>query len=639
MGQESILRDSIDQPESRIFVESIVGENLRARREACRSLRQEVEYALQLSESGPSDDGRLFNSNLRDRMVEILRSIDNLHFTVESLFACSMVHLGENVFNEAFGNLLTWIDVSLGQLSSSLQDISIYLTHRRYRNASSGFPVQQWTAKRRLRLSEIHLDYPDTLRAINCVVSDYFEFIRAAFLGKSRFPGLVHPVVVVGRGDTFSWEQFNEPDATPIYIYRKSFSQEILKDDTPYISLFMQTKGLADPTKVIRYGTHLINTSRVVSPRFFPVMMRYSPLLAHELFHPILRLSEVIFKAHDEITDFSGDMGKESLAGGLKRDYGSGLVDLTLRRITLESIMSGFLRRTYLCAKSANQLPSFSAEDFSYCLDNGRAKRIGFPKSSKFFHIASHDRDYLLAQKSEMFIGEILADLCGLVVANQSYLSALATNGYFTDASAYRLEQGRIVDLNFGEGEHPPMIVRLNILLRVARELGFSQTAQRIEDRLGVIGWQGRSNGLYEALWNVWEKWWSNPRTQEIYWELLSIFQERTKMSDLYRSCVILKFGEGQKVSVFDEDRLSQAFSVIVDRVASGKVHWDDMHHIKREIERRAKIDLPKDFRLRPSDLINAMWSNILDEEYQVCGRKRLQWRLALCNIEGGKGE
>jgi len=532
---------------------------------------------------------------------------------------------GQIWYRDAFMYWLLWIEDSLGQLSESLQDITSSITHRRYRNASSATLFHSAPPSPKMRLSEVHLDYADTYRVINSIVGSYYNALPRRVLPACRYGNISQPIVVISRGRTFSWEPLSDKLETPIYIYNPAIGKHAFRDNVSYIEKLTDVDNLISPRSLRLYARYMVSLSRVVGPRYFPVVLRYAPLMAHELFHPIIRIAEIIAETRPRLTTLSGKVWEREF-NSLSKKYGAAVTWLTLHRLALEHSVFSFLK---------NQYPAG-------LVDTSRSQpghiRFGFrPAKIKVRQRADQNtaRTIVLENKAFTFTRELMADLAGLAVAHQSYVASLIFSRDLEDGSGFTMDNdGALYDRFFGVSTHPPMKVRAEILIQISEELGFKKSAILLRAMMDDKGAPSIACEVSDKLWNIWDgEWWDRQDVRQLIYDIIAYMQRHTARTPLYSSCSRARGG----IRYYDEELLHKAFDVIVDLVHSNQITWD-ARFIRQRLGSIRGLRLPSNMRLEISDVLNAMWYSYLMGGDENAPPARLQWRLALRKNFGGDG-
>ncbi|MCP4580374.1 MAG: hypothetical protein GY839_02055 [candidate division Zixibacteria bacterium] len=646
---------------TRTKIRNMIAENFRYRREACSYLLQEVIYTKEMCTVSNHLKYKYFQNlkiqaeNLEKALVSICDQIDSIFQEWYNIKSEDKNYREGKWFNNTFITMLNWIDNSISSLSGTMQDISNSLIHRRFRNASSSSIFLPAFNSPRMRLSEVHIDYADTFRGITSLAQDYFYSTKDKYFPSNKYKDreISSPVIVVSRGENFCWRPFYDLKQIPVFIQgEKAFSYMIKNDslDDLYNNQIIDN-ALAITNCLKDYTEYMINFSKVEAPRYFPVMIRYSSLLAHELFHPIIRVAELIFESNFGFDDqlLKKNYFKRSdfkKVNKVEKDFGKSMSDLVFARANLQTNICDFLLNLY-CLKNNTRTKKYNQGFEAYIKPNYCKNDIDSDYNLSMKEQIWDDtiKDYdprFFERKAKKFANELIADICGLIVAQQSYIYALICMGINDNASILTFDKNpRVIDRRFPVTNHPPLIVRVNILLEIAKEMGLKETVKKAQ-RL-IEGFQ-KDSVFYELnsnIWEIWkENWWLKDDTQACYKDIIRNICGSTDYSHIYEACST----KGQyNIPQFNENWLSKIFRVLADRIDNNKIYWDDMLGLKEIIEKEIykdnkdeiKFENPGKFRLMASDIINALWFKTLDNKKEDCERQRLQWRLALAKSQG----
>lgn len=630
-----------DQSLHRSHITDIMSENYRSRYESCLFLYQEVQYGKIMYDMFKNEPGYNF-STLGPRLNALHETISRLLNHLKDIFKgfdyydnCDSVQW----FNRSFLHSVAWLDSCTAELGRAIQDTANSISYRRYRSATAISLSQVQNDNKRMRLSEIHIDYPDTFWAIESLVDDYFERIKTSFFPKSfkEYSNLSSPILVLARGQQFSFEPFAVKGKVPIVVYKPKIEGEqadtgeqagaeksepdgesvyernnndiyrhIKSNDGREIIDMVDLKRLTPYTEFRTYIKYMIQLSRVVAPRSFPIMIRYSPLLAHELSHAIIRVLDLLLGQY--VSWKRKSKNKKFIKGSLntiKKVHGEAIKDILSHYHSLTETLFVFIYDYIKGVKKANGL-SFN-EDKEY-----RSIRAIAPKYSK----------------------EILADICGLILGGQSYVYALLHqimsefNTLSGDGTAKLNDE---ISKVMSNPTHPPTIVRIRILLSVCHELGFVKCVERVEEQLKGFFINTSFTGNPDETWSIWkDKWWDSSKVRKVCKSLIVTLINSMALSPLYLNC--FKWDHKKPYACyFYEDKLEDFFELMVNDIIDKKILvWDDVGDLEEKLKASGINEILGHFKLRPSDMVNVLFYTLMSDGHKDCGRHRVAWRIAL---------
>jgi hypothetical protein len=611
-------------------VENLMVENFRIRKEAIDYLKREIEYTKRYCIARQNHDEKGHFKSDRARLKLLADGINRLEIQLIDLFG--------NVDDKGDGNgrywpapsysfVLCWIDHTMQQLNKILHDIMVSLTQRRFRNASSSHPFHLQPPVRRMRLSEAHIVYPDTIYAIESIADDFFNRIKASYLTSHIFKNMTRPIMAVARGRRYCLEECFPQDSIPIFVYSRSFGELVEKEiDIKYL-LFLASpfKITVEPQLLGRYCSYLYGLSSVLTPRYFPVMIRYSCLLAHELFHPIVTITEIIHTADNSYAKAKGDERREKYEQ-LEKEYGFAIADLFYDRIKAKNSIKNFLK-----------LSLFGKYDKK---NNWIASRgIYFKNASTVLPKGYKNLpEEVLDEMATAYTRELISDLAALILC-PSFLPALACSENLEGIWNIKLLNNDYLHYEGDYGRnlptHPPIIIRIKILIKICRQIGLSETAQFTEDLVNkMIEGEPMGERVFNKIWDIWEKDWWNKADKMIN-NLLIHLRSAIDGTPLYQDSLIQK--DINEPPIIAEKQIAEILQIIIDRAEKSDVYLDDINSTiinlareNKEKNKENKIGVRSSFKLRPSDILAAIWRKLLDERYKDYEPKRLQWRLML---------
>lgn len=640
---------------SRSHISSLLVENYRARSEALQFISHEVRFARKWCATRLARSEAHFWRCFQQRFELLDQSIACLTQHINSaysFFGEQAERTSQDWNNRTYSFWQNWADASLAMLGTVLQDSAVSAAQRRYRSASSATLFQTVRPATRLRLSEVHLDYPDTLRAITSVVDDYFARIRVKYLpgGMHMFDLATRPIVAVSRGRSFCLESFCGVNEVPLFLFDKNHLDDITANAHENVYNGALLRNLKGFPHINRYISMQYSFSSVVTPRYFPVMIRYSALLSHELFHPVVKAAEVI---HAGDPRFSNKDEEQLSAAFEKRcaNHGPALATLAQDRLRLQSSIRRFLRSVVKAYRDVHEIDHAAVATESASADEESVARRSFvfyfdtpstdsSKTEKGTDSSDATLDRFAQSASErcakQYAREFLTDLAGFYIS-PSYLLALTCSENKEDISRYYLDdENRLVDIGLGWvwDEHPPMIVRIELLCHLAESIGFVRLAKKARSLWKEHHGQSPSADIHQAVLDVWMQGWlrskpaeDNPPNRDLVLDIFKNIADEMPLSTVMKSA--MSSGPNSGLPWFDESRLTDWFETLITHIESGKVHW--------KADNALRTFFGHDFcseeedQLWPSDILNALWYRLTSRRFNQTSRKRLQWRLALC--------
>ena len=629
-------------------IEDYLAENYRYRTEALHFLYQEVEYGERLSELAlKHKPDSVFRRNTDLRIKALRDALNSLAYHMEAVFK-GYLDFGVPFYqweNRAFLAYLGAVDQSIATLGQVIQATASSLIFRRFRGASALVQAPPQNSHPSMRLSEVHLDYPDTVRGISGLVDHYFTTIQRELLPEGRFLKMAPPIVQIAQGRSFSFEYFCDLRLTPIVIHR-SFSADpeskdpgydprpdlIWRDETRYIRRLIQRTGPIQrrsreagvggflgagrgnkttrednelpllPEELRVYAKYLIQFSRIVAPRYFPVMIRYAPVLLHELMHPILAISEIVGQQVQDLCE-GAPYGKVRIyAKQSDKEFGAPLRVLHNHVIAVQNSLHRVL--VALAKDSAKKTRQWSTRKL----------------------LTSWNRSKVARAVSV----ELLADLGALTAGKISYLGALLFHGY-TDNELFYLS-----NLSIAELKHPPPIVRYRALLEIARKMGFDLSADKLETLLQNYLRSSEHEFAINNMWEIWRKHWWSRVSETLVPEIIAFFDDCFAPTSIERYCKESPEDGTGLIPRYDEKRLHSIYDIFLGWIDKNRLIWDDPERLHRKLVKLAdkenwKKHGLKDVVLERADVMNILWKHLLFDSDRE-GRQRLQWRLALAN-------
>jgi hypothetical protein len=636
----------------RTHIASLTVEGCRSTYEAFRFIEQEIHYTKKVCGLQRDPDNRQypFFGNLSSQVVLMERALEQLR---QVALLPKYEQLGKETDDASLAELdlerLRMVRDSLDLISATLQDVQNAVTQRRFRNSSAMSLVQVQLPHKRMRLSEVHLDFADTYRAIYSLADRYASRCISPYFSNAVLEEAGLPTIVVSRGEAFCLELFSvRVNDFPVFldpatkIVADKSQERSTSSDLQKALVFQEIVDRISVPELTEYFKYLVGFSRVVTPRFFPVMIRYAPLLAHELFHLVVRSAELIADSNS-YRFFSSEVD-----GNLpETDFGGPMCKLAVDFQALSDSLFRFLSDTYYVVNteecSHGNDPSAAVGRHGVCIKehidsykfffggdgtNGRDRLDTLCLANQRMLTSFKNR---LEEKARQFAVELLADICALIVT-PSYLPALICHSYGDSFSVISLHEDKEAeDRYFQDVGHPPMPVRANILQELARTMGFTRLADRTAQLIEDWNAEPAVKRAYLETWNTWRmKWWENKETQALIGDIVVSFRSAVHSSWLYFEC------SGQNRTV-DQDKLECAFDEICSWVQKGQLIWDNKTSVR---ERMAAVlgadELEGKFELEISDVMDAMWYKLLADKYEMDERQRLQWRLVLSKNFGG---
>jgi hypothetical protein len=582
-------------------IRSMLHESYRSLDESLLFLAQEVSYAKLACLQNPSFKS-ISTKELEIRLVTIEKLLDQTRIHLDSVFASVVSRQRPaTMTNKAFALFIAKVRLSMVHASRALQDASNAEVYSRYRHLTPESMNKPRMPQSRARLSEIHLDYPDTFRAISNVLSDYFGKLSTHYCKGLVREEIVRPMLVLARGENYQFESFSWAPSVPLFLVKqKKFYGKIASGDLKgmHEDFGADKLLLGQLLHCFRSEMHL---GRVVCPRYFPTMIRYLPLMCHELMHPIIRLVSMM-----DVIGISPE--SDRVPSRMRR--------LRFVRGVLQVALNKFLNEQ-------GRLGTLFLESYSRRLNK-----------YEYYLLHGGAEGNLLTKTAEYHSNEILADACALLITKESYIYSLMFHLGVDARSDYLGSQrprelvDKIIDDNFSD-PHPPSVVRIYFLIHLLRSIGLPRAADRAENQMDRFLDGSPMKAGYEAAWKFWQDWWLSTGEALLGGLISDSIESQASHSPLY--CAMRIKDKSSKYGyAFNEEKLELAQSVISNRILTNRIIWDAPLEIKRELEIAVDISLPDDFVIQPSDVIGAMWYRILHENVPLTLRQRLQWRLCL---------
>ncbi len=613
-------------------IDSFVGENYRFRHDACEYLLDEVEYGLRLCECAEKEAHSGHYELMTVRLNGFKDALHKLSGHLQAAFIPPASYRNMEPFksgrrmwyNRAFLMYTALIDSSLSLLGKSINDALTSTLNRRYKRppVSVQSPGDAWHIP--FRLADSHLEYSDTFRGVEGILTECFGTIADRMIPDAK--KLPPPILVVARGPSFSFEFFDEDRGLPIFMLpdppgADGCADKVANDDWEYFDMIIHALELVESDENMRkltsrhikdvtaYLSNVLMFSRVVTPRYFPVMIRYSPLLIHELFHSFQWLSEQVTTQYNELMSDEAnveiDVRPEERAGEFNEVFGPGLIEFDQTYNSLRASIEDFLpvlaHRLALAGSKLNTIDIMS----KFVTENVAAK---------------------LAK-------ELISDLGALVVGHQAYAAALVYHSFVDGlvAAPDRVRGDKLID------DHPAHIVRAEVMIQLLYDMGFENSSESLREKLKETIYSTKMGCYHENYWDIWDKlWWSLETTQRLIRKSMREFQRMFKPSLLYVACfsetIDAPFGFR-----YDETLLEGSFDLYLSKIENNEVVWDDGPGQVKELGARFQEYFDKEvadeFTLQPSDLTNIMWYHMINDKQVSNRRLRLQWRLTLKHL------
>jgi hypothetical protein len=261
----------------------------------------------------------------------------------------------------------------------------------------------------RYALSEVHPEYPGTIRVIEILNYEYYHAVKPFYENRKTIP----PLLAIGSASRFIHNPF------PI-----SKNNEVLyPKDAPARD----------------YTTDVINFSWISLPRWAPIQIRFLPALAHEAAHTITHL---LNDAHEQCANLLAAGKSDLLTDQLRREYGSPVVELF--HMTLDLLND--LTHLYYTLRSGNRRLRSQIRDRLLV-----RPRRSYPASD--------------AEAAADCLGEFVADIVALVVAGPSMIACLPVAAFPVYHGLKRLADPERSSI------HPPTASRLDLLMGLWRTI------------------------------------------------------------------------------------------------------------------------------------------------------------------------
>lgn len=590
-------------------VEHILAETYRSLHEAESFLKIEIDFGKYLRRAAEDPDSTYYQ-HLEKRIDAIAQALETIKKQINTLVG---PNLDSKHRNATFACSLLWIKTSLGEISRALQDTANSRVFRRHRSASALSLFQTKRDSSRIRLSEVHLDYSETLRAVGAIVADYDSRLRDGLLVTEQYKNLAPPIVTIARGTSYCLESFDISMSVPSFVYdEQKLASIVYQDDESKLKDHMNRRLISDPQCIIDYFNALVPFSRIIAPRYHPVMIRYASILAHELFHYIINLV-------DQLTWFATDnKGRVDLSLLEQHSdiFGPPMIETTKMRQLLAGTLGRFLEQEYL---------------------EGEIRLRKFGK--QHWELDKNKLEGLLKKRATTYANEILADICGIVLGGEAFLYSMTCDSAIDYLSYFRSEESDgdrkdIFDPSMLFSHHPPRIVRVLIIIKAARQLGYSNACNRALRLLEDIESETSLHEGYVNSTQIWHRWWdlrepesSDQRaTAKFMKETIDYLFHQIKKSQLRQACT--------KDGRIEQDYAEQAYNAICSELDEGSpyVNTKSLH---ARLPKEVREELRDDFELTASDVMSALWHELLASS-KPKPRRRLNWRLFLSKNFGG---
>ncbi len=614
------LGSKLDRTVEYSRVSTVLCENYRYRNEALQFLMQEVQFGLRLCENLERRELTQFYITLETRCRKMETALECLSAHLEVAFRGPEKMDSDPKYwhSRAFFEYLSLIDRSTGAIAQSIQATANSVVYRRYRGPSGASQFRVVHKGRKVRLSEVHLDYSDTLRGVEALVGHYFSAIQRAYLPESRFGTLCPPILIVASGRSFSFQYFHNTRGTPVVSLRdpsrpgkdaaemRTLEQELRANDYEAIrrlsgSRMGYPEGPGGPRNVnetLALAQQIMTLSRIVAPRFFPVTVRYAPVLIHELFHPVLYISQLVAYDCQEKSESLSDSQVPSTFREVGKVYGRGIRSLAELQLRLSNAIEAPLSRI---ARVAGLTTRY--DRFYY--------------AGKFYR-----------QGTAMSIAnEILADLGSLVLGNISYLCAHFFSCYSGVGRSY-LNDPMIANM-----DHPPPMARFRIMSGIAKQMGYGRVAATLDKMFEGSFSSSREEHSKRVYLDIWEEELINVCQSDLFPDIVNYFSQFTKPTKFFATFREKTDESNPYIYRYREADLLKGLKRLTDRIDDQKLSWDEPGDVAK-IMGVAGNGRSTRRRISPTDTMNAMWVQLLFSSPKT-GRKRLQWRIALNNDQG----
>lgn len=406
---------------------------IRSIREQREFLLHELEYTrlLCLEYSNSTDrffaDGLLWIENMKEYLT---------HFKSRDF---------EKLINEhQFWDLYITHTQQLSSVAQAFQNATQQHIARRRRSFRIGAPVDY----SHFSLAEIHPDFADAVRSIEAVNNRIHDVLHSYFHHLTAIP----PILAVSAYEDFSLVKFPQPP----WIYNVMYQQN---DE-------LSTK----------YIGWVLTLSWISMPRWSPVQLRYSALLAHEHFHRVMMLCEV---CDERISRLNIRESKESklLTQTLSRMegvFGSHIIELSEAYDRL--------------LKSVTIYVSERGKDLSSFLLPTEIGGWPFPLGHTLNKVLRRSM-LTIAKRTAR---EFMCDLFGLVLLGPAYVWSL-----FYRISNFKHFNNDMASKALNISTHPPSILRLEMLFMLLENVGFEELAHQMRESLRLV-WNKNVNQKYE---------------------------------------------------------------------------------------------------------------------------------------------
>lgn len=441
-------------------------------------------------------------------------------------------------------NLIT-LDSVYEMLPMLFQNLNNAYVLRKYKRIRGGEPIHN----PRFALSEVHPDYAQTMRAIETVNSGYNRHL-SDFL--ERFQ-CIPPILAISPSSY--WGLYGFPDE----------DNSFFRLEDPYIET---------QTRLIDY---FLTFSWITLPRWVPVQMRNVPILAHEHFHRVLQLALFCTVHVGQSVSEGGVSEQENLEYLQRHLYGPNVVEIMRRWHTIGDGLTEFLSELRFPNSFLSALGS-SDPDAAVVNQCFKEESLGKVQMSGF-----------------AMATEILADIGGLLIAGPSYLCSMLCDPSWVN-------QGVLLSiLPMHSVSHPPMITRMELLIKVLSYLGFNEISEESEKMLADYKNSIRFDPAEERILDEFR--------EEILMNLDFFYQTTQVILDRMPRCAGGRIKRGE----IDEERWKKEKDDIMNKGLDGRFD-------------RVKIT--------PEEVINTIWYKMVfhPELSELVGHTA--WRTILCDCE-----
>jgi len=374
--------------------------------------------------------------------------------------------------------------------------------------------------------ADVHPDYPLTIRALESIVRDFYSTF-SPILGSSGIP---QPLVSMSEKTSFEYVS----PGTDLGL-AAAWAGGGVRSLQPADYLSLLTSGFV--------------LSEIGAPRWTPVTMRCSPIIAHEIAHMILDMADLLEHTLSDSGKVNGN-GEEDLSRLFSRRF------VEFIRVTAK------IRELFL---------SFMKE---------------FEPKDEEPYITANLRKEMRRQAYE-----IMADFLALVTAGPAFLYAhvndVILDPTWVDVSDHGFAE-KYHKVIFATGTHPPDLIRLESLETLARQFGWNGYADFIFNSANV-------RSIKHSMENQISSYPTCAEQLQAYREWLA-----NSLGDILSLRELLKkpLPEAQALGFYEENLLRDVSDYIITQFDKGNVFLSDYS---------GNSQVP----ISPSLLLTALWHKI----------------------------